>query len=97
VIGRNGAGKSTLLKLIARQEQPDAGMVTVHGSIRIGYLPQIPLLVDANTVLEQVLMDTSASGTQAEEYDAKQVLNMLKITDLDARVRTLSGWRLPAS
>jgi len=36
-------------------------------------------------------MDTSASGTQAEEYDAKQVLNMLKITDLDARVRTLSG------
>ncbi len=91
VIGRNGAGKSTLLKLIARREQPDAGTVTVHGSIRIGYLPQIPLLANASSVLDQVVMDAEAAGAFVEEYEARQILHKLKFTDMDALVGTLSG------
>ncbi|MDL2232921.1 ABC-F family ATP-binding cassette domain-containing protein [Ruminococcaceae bacterium OttesenSCG-928-L11] len=91
VIGRNGAGKSTLLKLMAGKELPDGGTVTVHGSIRIGYLPQIPPVTDSHTVLEQVLADTVLSGERAEEYEAKQMLSRLGISDTEALVGTLSG------
>ena len=40
VIGPNGAGKTTLLRLIAGQEQPDAGRVVVGQSVVLGYVDQ---------------------------------------------------------
>ncbi|MGW6529149.1 TlrC/CarA/OleB/SrmB family ABC-F type ribosomal protection protein [Streptomyces venezuelae] len=44
LIGDNGAGKSTLLQLVAGQQRPDNGEVTVTAPGGVGYLPQaIPL------------------------------------------------------
>ena len=40
LIGENGAGKSTLLRLLARVEEPDAGIVSSPGSL--GLLRQQP-------------------------------------------------------
>ncbi len=40
LIGDNGVGKSTLLRLIAGQERPDSGEVTVGAVGGVGYLPQ---------------------------------------------------------
>ncbi len=40
VMGVNGAGKSTLLKLVAGETQPDAGKVTVGGSVKLAYFAQ---------------------------------------------------------
>ncbi|MFT4570273.1 MAG: ATPase subunit of ABC transporter with duplicated ATPase domains, partial [Candidatus Binatia bacterium] len=40
VMGVNGAGKSTLLKLIAGDSKPDAGIVKVGPSVRLGYFAQ---------------------------------------------------------
>ena len=40
LVGRNGCGKSTLLKIIAGQEQPSSGDVSVARGIRIAYMPQ---------------------------------------------------------
>jgi ATPase subunit of ABC transporter with duplicated ATPase domains len=40
VMGINGAGKSTLLKLVAGETQPDAGKVTVGGSVKLAYFAQ---------------------------------------------------------
>src|ERR1700674_1042561 len=40
VMGVNGAGKSTLLKLVAQQTEPDAGAVTLGGSVKMGYFAQ---------------------------------------------------------
>ena len=40
IIGKNGAGKSTFLKLIARQLQPDEGVITINNSLRVAFLEQ---------------------------------------------------------
>lgn len=91
IIGRNGAGKSTLLKIIAEREAPDDGVVTRHGSLQIGYLPQIPALTDSYTILEQVLQSAGEQRIDAQEYEAKQILGKLGIHDTDTLVGTLSG------
>jgi ATP-binding cassette ChvD family protein len=40
VIGPNGAGKTTLARMITGQEQPDAGMLRLGETVRIGYVDQ---------------------------------------------------------
>jgi ATPase subunit of ABC transporter with duplicated ATPase domains len=54
VMGVNGAGKSTLLKLVAGETQPDAGRVTVGGSVKLAYFAQhaMELLDPESTVVE---------------------------------------------
>ncbi len=54
VMGVNGAGKSTLLKLVAGASKPDAGEVTVGGSVKLGYFAQhaMELLEGEKTVFE---------------------------------------------
>nr|WP_156702957.1 ABC-F family ATP-binding cassette domain-containing protein [Streptomyces sp. Z38] len=54
LIGDNGAGKSTLLRLIAGQERPDSGEVTVAAADGVGYLPQSLPLPPAATVQDAV-------------------------------------------
>jgi len=54
VLGVNGAGKSTLLKLVAGTAAPDAGSVTLGGSVKMGYFAQhaMDLLDGDSTVFE---------------------------------------------
>ncbi len=40
IIGENGAGKSTLLKMLAGEDRPDTGSITLHPAVRVGYLDQ---------------------------------------------------------
>jgi ATPase subunit of ABC transporter with duplicated ATPase domains len=40
VMGVNGAGKSTLLKLVTGSTDPDAGMIQIGGSVKLGYFAQ---------------------------------------------------------
>src|SRR5213075_1263856 len=44
VIGSNGAGKSTLLRIMAGVDQEFIGEAAPAEGIKIGYLPQEPLL-----------------------------------------------------
>ncbi len=60
--GKNGAGKSTLLKIIARQQDPTKGNVSVPQGYRIGYLPQemkhntgTTIFEEARTAFKEVL------------------------------------------
>ncbi len=49
VMGVNGAGKSTLLKLVAGEAEPDAGRVTLGGSVKLAYFAQHAMeLLDAD-------------------------------------------------
>ncbi len=89
LIGVNGTGKSTFLRILAGQEDPDSGTVILTGGTRIGYLPQNPVFRQNASILSQVLSDTADSG--AKEYECKNILTRLGITDFDAPVDTLSG------
>ncbi|MBU2493680.1 MAG: ABC-F family ATP-binding cassette domain-containing protein [Bacteroidetes bacterium] len=54
LVGANGTGKSTLLKLVAGQEQPEAGNITSQRGIKIGYLPQEFTSQSTNSLFEEV-------------------------------------------
>ncbi|MBO8199641.1 ABC-F family ATP-binding cassette domain-containing protein [Streptomyces smyrnaeus] len=57
VVGRNGDGKTTLIKVLARQEEPDAGRVTHAGGLRLGVLTQHDSLDPQATVRHEVVGD----------------------------------------
>ena len=55
VIGPNGAGKTTLFRMIAGEEQPDEGTLTVGDSVEMGYVNQSrDALVAEHTVWEEI-------------------------------------------
>ncbi|MBR2192360.1 MAG: ABC-F family ATP-binding cassette domain-containing protein [Bacteroidaceae bacterium] len=53
LVGKNGAGKSTLLKIIAGIQQPTHGNVSLQHDVSVGYLPQVMVLSDEHTVMEE--------------------------------------------
>jgi len=54
VLGLNGSGKSTLLKIMSGLDKEIEGEARPQAGIKVGYLPQEPLLDDAKTVREVV-------------------------------------------
>lgn len=54
VLGLNGAGKSTLLKIMAGLNNDIEGEIIWQPGLKIGYLPQEPILNPAATVREEV-------------------------------------------
>ena len=58
VLGVNGAGKSTLLKLVTGTTTPDAGTVTLGGSVKMGYFAQHAMdLLDGDRTVFETLSD----------------------------------------
>ncbi|QKV68825.1 ABC-F family ATP-binding cassette domain-containing protein [Streptomyces harbinensis] len=57
VVGRNGDGKTTLIRVLAKQEEPDAGRVTHVGGLRLGLLTQHDSLDQAATIRQEVIGD----------------------------------------
>lgn len=53
LVGKNGAGKSTMLKILCGKQKPTAGNVAVPSDITVGYLPQVMILQDDTTVVEE--------------------------------------------
>lgn len=53
LVGKNGAGKSTMLKILAGLQVPTGGRVSVPKDTTIGYLPQVMILSDTHTVMEE--------------------------------------------
>ena len=51
LVGVNGSGKSTLMKMIAGEESPDGGVISLQKGLRVGYLAQQGALDPEITVL----------------------------------------------
>ncbi|MGF1461611.1 MAG: energy-dependent translational throttle protein EttA [Maricaulaceae bacterium] len=74
VIGPNGAGKSTLFKMIIGQEQPDAGVLKLGDTVKLGYVDQSrDHLDDSKTVWEEIadgldMIDVGGVETPSRAY-----------------------------
>lgn len=67
ITGANGAGKTTLLRIITGEEQPDAGSVSLPKDVRLGYLPQSPVIDSERTIYEEVILSkVSLSEMESE-------------------------------
>ena len=53
LVGKNGAGKSTLLKILSGSQKASSGNVAIEKEATIGYLPQVMVLSDDHTVIEE--------------------------------------------
>jgi len=84
LIANNGTGKSSLLKIIANEDIPDSGTVTLRAGIRIGSLAQEPNF-DNNKTLEELISSSNteliktiknyekALEDQAKEYNSHTI------------------------
>jgi ATP-binding cassette ChvD family protein len=74
VLGLNGAGKSTLLRIMAGVEEPSGGEARPAKGIRVGYLPQEPVLDPRKDVLgniEEGVAETRALLHRFNELNLK--------------------------
>ena len=53
LVGKNGAGKSTLLKILSGSQKASSGSVAIEKEATVGYLPQVMVLSDDHTVIEE--------------------------------------------
>ncbi len=66
LMGVNGAGKSTLLKLVTGSAEPDAGVVTIGASVKLGYFAQHSMdLLDGDATILQWLEQRFPKAGQA--------------------------------
>ena len=66
IVGSNGVGKSTLLKILAGQEEVDAGTFAYAPSIEVGYLPQTTPEFYGRTI-QDLILESLGSLRQLEE------------------------------
>ena len=96
LIGPNGAGKSTLLKVLAGDEDADAGDVAVRKRARVGYVAQESSFAPGMTVravLETALVRAKVAEGE-HEGRLRETSGRTGFPDLSAEAATLSGgWR----
>jgi ATP-binding cassette ChvD family protein len=69
VLGSNGAGKSTLLRIMAGEDKNFAGEAFAAQGVKVGFLPQEPVLDAAKNVRENVEMAVAAKRKILTRYD----------------------------
>ena len=106
VLGQNGAGKSTLLRVMAGIDREIDGEAFPAKEIKVGYLPQEPLLDEAKTVLGNVEEGVAPIKSLIERFNAvsdrfAEPLEpdaMEKLLEEQARLQdridAVSGWDL---
>ena len=88
LIAKNGTGKSTLLSILAGKENYDSGNIVYKNGLRVGFLEQTPKFDPEETVLDACF---NHHGDPEMVLKAKQILTQLKISDLEQKVKELSG------
>jgi cell division transport system ATP-binding protein len=106
VVGGSGAGKSSLLRLLATEETPSSGSLSLFGfdltsappsklqSIRrnIGYVPQNIRLIPDLTVFDNVVLSLSLAGKRVGAAAARQrVTELLERLGLAAKKEKMAA------
>jgi len=73
LIANNGTGKSSLLKILAKEDEPDVGIVRYGKNIRVAYLSQEANFEDNQTIQE--LIDHSSSDVLSIIRSYESALN----------------------
>jgi sulfate-transporting ATPase len=94
VIGPNGAGKTTLFRMIASEEQPDAGALHVGETVQLAYVDQSRAGLDpASTVWKEISGGHDTIELGRREVNSRQYVSWFnfKGPDQQKRVSALSG------
>ncbi|HWN21137.1 MAG TPA: ATP-binding cassette domain-containing protein [Gaiellaceae bacterium] len=94
VIGPNGAGKTTLFRMIAGEEQPDAGTLRVGETVELAYVDQARSdLVPGNTVWKEISGNQDTILLGKREVNSRQYVSWFNFrgSDQQKKVGDLSG------
>ena len=69
VVGLNGSGKSTLLRIMAGQEKEFLGEAWAADGVRVGYLPQEPVLNENKDVTGNVMEGVAEKKAKLDRYN----------------------------
>ena len=100
LVGKNGAGKTTLLRIIAGEQEPTFGSVSISSNFSIGYLPQQMATSDDTTVKDEVrkvfahalnrqqeINELANELANREDYESEDYHKMIeKLSYLEERV-----------
>ena len=82
IVGRSGCGKSTLLKLLAGQEQPDAGEIAMPEGWHSAMLSPEPYVISWTNVQRNVAMACGVGKTPEERYEkARDFVRLVGLED----------------
>ena len=110
LIGKNGAGKSTFLKLLAGENTPSLGVMSLEKNATIGYLPQELEVENHRTVLEEtfqafpeILKNQSRQQEVSEllntrtDYESDEYQELIQeLSDLGSAFEVLGGYQYKA-
>ena len=110
LIGKNGAGKSTFLKLLAGQNTPSVGGMSLEKNATIGYLPQELEVENHRTVLEETFQAfPKILKNQSRQQEVSELLNtrtdfesdeyqelIQELSDLGSAFEILGGYKYKA-
>jgi ATP-binding cassette ChvD family protein len=94
VVGPNGAGKTTLFRMIAGEEQPDAGALRIGETVQLAYVDQARADLDpARSVWQEISGGHDTIELGRREVNSRQYVSWFnfKSADQQKRVSDLSG------
>jgi ATPase subunit of ABC transporter with duplicated ATPase domains len=102
LVGPNGAGKSTLFRIIAGEEDADAGSVLLGSEDRVGYLQQesTSLELSLGEHLRRALGEVHVAECEMRELEARLAAGetsravLRRYGDVQERFAALDGWAI---
>jgi ATP-binding cassette ChvD family protein len=94
VIGPNGAGKTTLFRMIAGQEKPDQGTISIGETVKLGYVDQSRDALDGNkNVWEEISGGNDVIVLGKREVNSRAYVGAFNFKggDQQQKVGNLSG------